>query len=66
MKSDNRIAFLDYLRVVASFMVIFAHCCEPFYFSDDSGCLLRNASDAGWIAGVVSACVACVPLFVMA
>ena len=66
MKSDNRIAFLDYLRVVACFMVIFAHCCEPFYFSDDGGCLLRNASDAGWIAGVVSACVACVPLFVMA
>ena len=60
-----RIVFLDYLRVIACFMVLLAHCCEPFYFSDDGGCLLRSASDAGWIAVLVSACVACVPLFVM-
>jgi surface polysaccharide O-acyltransferase-like enzyme len=66
MKVEQRIAFLDYLRVIACFMVVLAHCCEPFYFSDNGGCFLRSASDAIFLAAFVSACVACVPLFVMA
>ena len=66
MKSEERILFLDYLRVIACFMVLLAHCCEPFYFSEKGGCLLRSASDAIYLAVFVSACVACVPLFVMA
>lgn len=63
---QSRIVFLDYLRVIACFMVLLAHCCEPFYFSEDGGCLLENSGDAFWLAVFVSACVACVPLFVMA
>ena len=66
MKTEERIVFLDYLRVIACFMVLLAHCCEPFYFSENGGCLLRSASDAIYLAVFVSACVACVPLFVMA
>ena len=31
----NRIVFLDYLRVLACFMVIVVHSCEPFYLGGD-------------------------------
>lgn len=36
MKSSpttERVYFLDYLRVVACFMVILVHCIEPFYLA---------------------------------
>jgi surface polysaccharide O-acyltransferase-like enzyme len=66
MKTNKRIVFLDYLRLIACFMVLLAHCCEPFYFSGDGTCLLKNAFDASWLAIFVSACIASVPLFVMA
>ena len=66
MTENNRIVFLDYLRVFAIFMVMIVHSCEQFYFGDDGGLLLRSLTDAKWAVGLDSACRASVPLFVMA
>lgn len=62
---ENRVVFLDYLRVVACFMVICVHCIEPFYIGGD-GLLIKSAGD-GWICTLLdSAFRSAVPLFVMA
>ena len=37
MDDNKRIVFLDYLRVVACFMVMVVHACECFYFGGDGG-----------------------------
>ena len=61
----ERVVFLDYLRVIACFMVITVHCIEPFYLGGE-GTLIRNMSDAAWSTFLDSALRAAVPLFVMA
>ena len=61
-----RVVFLDYLRVVAVFMVLLVHACEQFYFGADGGFYIQSLSDASWVVGIDSACRAAVPLFVMA
>ena len=62
----ERVTFLDWLRVVACFMVILVHCCEQFYFNGD-GCFAMDSRTAGaWTTFIDSACRASVPLFVMA
>lgn len=62
----KRIVFLDYLRVIAIFMVLVVHSCEPFYFGD-GGCFhIQTLSNARWLVALDSAVRACVPLFVMA
>lgn len=66
MEEAKRIVFLDYLRVVAIFMVLLVHACEQFYFGSDGGFFIASASDAAWVVGIDSACRASVPLFVMA
>ena len=63
---NNRIVFLDYLRVVACFMVLLVHCCEQYYFNDKGEFAIASAWDAGWLVWIDSACRAAVPLFVMA
>lgn len=62
--TDNRVYFLDYLRVVACFMVILVHCIEPFYLGD-GGTLIASKSDALWVTCVDSLLRIAVPLFVM-
>ena len=66
MTGQTRVTFLDYLRVVAIFMVLLVHACENYYFGDDGGLLIQSLSDARWVVGIDSACRASVPLFVMA
>lgn len=62
---QGRVVFLDYLRVIACFMVILVHSIEPFYLGE-GGTLIGNASDALWVTILDSALRASVPLFVLA
>ena len=62
----SRIVFLDYLRVVAIFMVMLVHACEQYYFDADGGFFIASRWDAWWVVAIDSACRAAVPLFVMA
>ena len=62
----GRIVFLDYLRIVACFMVMVVHAVEPFYFDGDMNLHIATKSDAAWVALIDSAARACVPLFAMA
>ena len=66
MEDNKRIVFLDYLRVVACFMVMVVHACECFYFGADGGLHYDSAADAFWATWIDSAVRACVPLFVIA
>ena len=68
MQEQKRIVFLDYLRVIACFMVMVIHSCEPFYLGGEAPnvTFIANRGDAFWIAFVESICRVCVPLFVMA
>ena len=66
MSDNNRIVFLDYLRVIACFMVMVVHATEPFYFDDAMNLHIATQADAWWVAIVDSAARACVPLFVIA
>lgn len=62
--TDNRVYFLDYLRVLACFMVILVHCIEPFYLGN-GGTLIASQSDALWVTSINSLLRIAVPLFVM-
>ena len=68
MEEKKRIVFIDYLRVIACFMVMVIHSCEPFYLGGEAPnvTFISNRWDAFWIACVESVCRVCVPLFVMA
>jgi len=63
---DDRIVFLDWLRVIACFMVMVVHACEAFYFDANGNTSFASRADARWAVGIDSAFRACVPLFVMA
>lgn len=65
LSQDGRVVFLDYLRVVACFMVIMVHSCE-FFFIDGSAIGIRSVSDGFWVSVIDSAFRSSVPLFVMA
>lgn len=60
----NRIIFLDYMRVIACFMVIMVHSCE-FFFIDGDNIGIRNLYDGFWVSVIDSAFRCSVPLFVM-
>lgn len=62
--TESRIYFLDYLRVVATFMVILVHCIEPFYLGGN-GTYIASKSDAVWVTTINSLLRTSVPLFVM-
>jgi surface polysaccharide O-acyltransferase-like enzyme len=62
---DQRVVFLDYLRVIACFMVIMVHSCE-FFFIDGGSIGIRSVSDGFWVSVIDSALRSSVPLFVMA
>lgn len=68
---NNRIVFIDYIRVVACFMVMLVHASENFYAADSSGLagnvsMLLNEQNRFWVAfwdGGVSRTA--VPLFMI-
>ena len=59
MKKEN-IGWIDLLRVVACFLVVFSHCCDPFVAQFDN-------DRTSFLTGVFSGSLVrpCVPLFVM-
>ena len=67
----ERIVFVDYIRVVACFLVMLVHASENFYGADASGLagntsMLLNESNRFWVAfydGTVAR--TCVPLFMV-
>ena len=63
---NARIVFLDCLRVIACFMVMAIHACEPFYLGGDEGTYIADRVDAVWVTLTEVFCRVCVPLFVMA
>lgn len=65
MTNNNRVVFLDYLRLAACFMVMIIHAVEPFYFDGKMNLHIATRSDAVWVSLIDSAARACVPLFVM-
>ncbi len=70
--TDTRVVFLDYLRVVACFLVMLVHASENFYGADASGLagsvsLLANEANRFWVSfydGVLGRIS--VPLFMIA
>lgn len=62
----KRVVFLDYLRVIAIFMVMVVHACEQYYFGPDGGLLICSRRDALCVTILDSICRASVPLFVLA
>jgi len=69
--SEDRIVFIDFLRVVACFLVMLVHASENFYAADASGLAgnvscLANEANRFWVAfydGTVAR--TCVPLFMI-
>lgn len=60
MKKGENIGWVDLLRVIACFLVVFSHCCDPFVgqFDNDKGAFLTGVFSGSFVR-------ACVPLFVM-
>ena len=67
----ERIVFIDYIRVVACFLVMLVHASENFYGADSSGLagnvsMLATEANRFWVAfydgGVARTCV---PLFIV-
>lgn len=71
MEDKSRIVFIDYIRVVACFLVMLVHASENFYGADSSGLagnvsMLANSANRFWVAfydGTVGR--VCVPLFMV-
>ena len=64
----DRIAFLDWLRVVACFMVMAIHAAECFYLGGEAPnvTFIASRADAFWVTATECVCRVCVPLFVIA
>ena len=68
---EQRIVFIDYIRVIACFLVMLVHASENFYAAGASGLagnvsLLANEANRFWVAfydGFVGR--TCVPLFMI-
>ena len=68
MDNNERIVFLDYLRVIACFMVMAIHSAEPFYLGGEAPNVTFIASrwDLFCVTLTECLCRVAVPLFVMA
>jgi surface polysaccharide O-acyltransferase-like enzyme len=66
MQGNERVVFLDYLRVIACFMVMAIHACEPFYLGGEQGAFIATRADALWVTVTEVLCRVCVPLFAIA
>lgn len=71
MNNNERVVFVDYIRVIACFLVMLVHASENFYGADASGLagnvsMLANETNRFWVAfydgGVARTCV---PLFMV-
>lgn len=62
---NGRVVWIDWMRVLACFMVMVVHSTEPFYLGGN-GALIASASDAWWAAFSDSIVRCCVPLFIVA
>jgi len=62
---EERVIFLDWLRVIACFMVMVTHSNEPVYLGGE-GTFVASQSDALWSTLFISICRSCVPLFLLA
>jgi surface polysaccharide O-acyltransferase-like enzyme len=65
LKTENRVVWVDWMRVAACFMVILVHSTEPFYLGGD-GAQILTLSDAYWASFFDSFVRSCVPLFIVA
>ena len=65
LKTENRVVWVDWMRVAACFMVILVHSTEPFYLGGEGSQILTE-SDAFWASFFDSIVRACVPLFIVA
>lgn len=65
LKTENRVVWVDYMRVAACFMVLLVHATEPFYLGGEGSQILTEA-DAYWAAFFDSIVRACVPIFIVA
>lgn len=65
MEQQERIVWIDWMRVMACFMVMVVHSTEPFYLGGE-GSLILSESNAYWAAFFDSMVRCCVPLFVIA
>lgn len=63
--STGRLAWLDYMRVTACFLVMLVHSTEPFYLGGE-GTRVLTSSDAYWVSVFEGLARCCVPLFVIA
>ena len=63
--NNKREVWIDWLRVVACFLVMLTHSNEPFYLGGD-GTLVLTHSDAVWVSVLNTLPRACVALFVVA
>lgn len=63
--ANGRVVFLDWLRVIACFMVILVHSTEPFYLGGE-GVYIASPSDYMLCTFINSSVRCCVPLFVLA
>lgn len=61
----DRYVWVDWMRVLACFMVMVVHSTEPFYLGGN-GSLIASGSDAWWAAFFDSIVRCCVPLFIVA
>ena len=62
---NKREIWVDWMRVLACFMVMVIHSTEPFYLGGD-GSLIDSRADALWASFFDSFVRCCVPLFVIA
>ena len=65
MEQNCRVVFLDWLRLIACFMVILVHCIEPFYYGGTGGLYIDTYSDACWVTLLNTPLRAAVPLFIL-
>ena len=65
IENNGRQVWIDWLRVIACFMVMVVHSSEPFYIGGD-GALIESWSDALWASFFDTFVRSCVPLFVIA
>ena len=65
MSTTEREIWIDWMRVVACFLVILTHSCEPFYLGGE-GSLILTKADALWVSVLNVIPRACVALFVVA
>lgn len=62
---NKRIVFVDWLRVIACFMVMCVHSTEPFYLGGE-GTEILNSTNALWSTLLDSGVRACIALFIIA